>query len=255
MKEAPKKRLNRISIKTLHISRLIPNLITITSICFGLTSIRFALDGKWEVAVSLIIIAGLLDVVDGRVARMLNVSSKFGAQLDSLADFINFGVAPALVMYFALFNQIELRGAGWGLVLFYIICTCLRLARFNTVLEDENKPAWVDHYFVGVPAPAGAFLIVMPLMFDIKFGIFDTISIIPFYIYTVFIALLLISRIPTFSTKKMTIKKEYVVFVLIAFALIVVSLITEPWIFLPIIGLVYLGLIPFSYRSHKKKWR
>ncbi len=234
------------------ISRLFPNMITIMAICFGLTSIRYALKGNWDIATAFIIISGFLDVVDGRLARFLKATSDFGAQLDSLADFVNFGVAPAVILYLWGLNQISIKGLGWGLVLFYTICSAIRLARFNSELANPNKPAWKDGFFTGVPAPAGAYLAMIPIMLSFNFNVLEYVHPIIIGIYLALIGLLMASRLPTFATKKLVIKKEHISFVLVLAGLLIGAILIEPWIALPLFGLVYLFSFPFSIALHSR---
>lgn len=242
---------NKKAPRYLSLAKLFPNIITITAICFGLSSIRYALDQKWEIAVILIIIAGVLDLADGRLARFLNATSNFGAYLDSLADFINFGVAPAIVIYLWKLGGIVTKGIGWALVLFFAVCMAIRLARFNSDLDDD-KEGWSEMFFKGVPAPIGAYLALMPMMVSFRFEI-DFSQYLPFLsIYIVIIALLLVSTVPTFSTKKIVISREYLSLFFSVFALILTVLIIEPWLVLPILGVVYLIIIPFSYLKFNK---
>ena len=237
-------------IRELPISRLFPNIVTVMAICFGLTAIRYALNQQWEIATTFIIISGFLDVIDGRLARFLKATSNFGAQLDSLADFVNFGVAPAMIMYLWCLNKIEVKGLGWAFVLFYSICTAIRLARFNSDLEEPNRPAWKEGFFIGVPSPVGGYLILIPLMLSFNFiEIFPPIFI---GIYMAIIGILMTSRIPTFATKKLIIKKEYISFVLVFAGLFIGTIIIAPWIALPIFALSYLCSIPFSIIAYRK---
>jgi CDP-diacylglycerol--serine O-phosphatidyltransferase len=155
-------------VKDLPLTRLLPNMLTLFSLCSGLTAMRFALQDRWEGALLGIVIAGIFDMLDGRVARMLNIASKFGAELDSLSDAISFGVAPGFVMY--LWVMKENPALGWIAVLSYAVCTALRLARFNTMLEDHSVPTWAKSYFTGIPAPGGAGLAILPLAIWLEFG-------------------------------------------------------------------------------------
>jgi CDP-diacylglycerol--serine O-phosphatidyltransferase len=234
------------------LSKLFPNIITLTSICCGLSSIRFALNNQWEVAVSLIIIAGFLDLVDGRVARFLKATSSFGAYLDSLADFINFGVAPGLVIYLWNMSNDSDTGLGWACVLLFAVCMSIRLARFNNEPIDEKKDAWKTIFFQGIPAPAGAYLLLMPMMLHFSLNIeIDNINYI-LSAYSIFLALMLASTIPTFSTKKIVITRDYVplFFVIVGFTVAIV--IIQPWIALPIFGSIYLLSIPVSIIKYRK---
>jgi len=236
----------------LPISRLFPNVITIMAICFGLTSIRYALNQQWEIAAAFIIIAGFLDVVDGRLARFLKATSNFGAQLDSLADFVNFGVSPAIILYLWELHKVQIKGLGWALALFYAICSAIRLARFNSDLAEPDRPAWREGFFTGVPAPMGAYLAILPIMLSFETNILNYIHPIAIGIYLVIIGLLMASRLPTFTTKKIIIHKEYISFVLVLAGLLIGVLIMEPWISLSILGVIYLFTFPFSYKAFRK---
>ena len=151
-----------------HMNRLIPNAITVGALCAGLSGVRFAIDARWEMAVAAIVVAAILDGLDGRMARLLNGTSKFGAELDSLADFVSFGAAPALIVYLWVLNG--WGGVGWVIALGFAVCCALRLARFNTALADPNPPRWAGHFFTGVPAPAGAGLALLPMMLHFEVG-------------------------------------------------------------------------------------
>lgn len=234
------------------ITRLFPNMTTLISLCFGMTSIRLALDHKWESAIIFLIIAAFLDGMDGRLARLFKVSSNFGAQLDSLADCVNFGVAPALVLYLWSLHNIPIKGVGWGVALLYSICCAIRLARFNTSLEEEGRPAWADKFFVGVPAPVGACLALIPMMINFQY---ESLNFNPFFvaIYLVVIAILMASRVPTFSAKKISIPREFMSLILVIASLLIAGVIIQPWVLLPIIGCAYVCSIPFSIIAFSRK--
>jgi CDP-diacylglycerol--serine O-phosphatidyltransferase len=238
---------------------LLPNLITLLALCSGVTAIRLAFEGRFEIAVGAIILAVCLDAIDGRLARMLKGTSKFGAELDSLADFVNFGVTPALVVYFWSLNSA--KPMGWVVCLMLSIACALRLARFNVMLEDPNKPAYANQFFTGIPAPAGAGLALTPLYFGFLDGNIDghrlTAWIAP---WIVGIALLMVSRVPTFSGKTFTrVPRELVLPILAGGALAVVCLITYPWQTLLVVAGLYIAMIPVSIfryfqlkRAHEK---
>src|SRR6266550_7868893 len=176
---------------------LVPNLITLLALCAGLTAIRLAVEDKLEWAVAAIVFAALLDGIDGRIARMLKGTSRFGAELDSLADFVNFGVAPALMVY--LWDLHELKSAGWIAAMVFAICTGLRLARFNVMIDDPNKPAWAAKFFMGMPAPAGAITVLLPIyVYFLGMPRLPGTAIFTF-VYTSAIAVLMVSRLPVFS--------------------------------------------------------
>ena len=181
------------------VNRMVPNVLTVLALCAGMTAIRFAMSGNFQAAVYAIMIAGVLDGLDGRIARLLKATSHFGAELDSLSDFISFGVAPATVLY--LWTMQQLHGAGWAIVLFFAVCCALRLARFNTQLGVE-PPAYASQYFTGVPAPAGAMLVIMPMFAAFEWG--DWIVRSPYLVgvWMTGIALLMVSTIPTVSVKQ-----------------------------------------------------
>jgi CDP-diacylglycerol---serine O-phosphatidyltransferase len=235
---------------------LVPNLITLLALCAGLTAIRLALEDKLEWAVAAIVFAALLDGIDGRVARMLKGTSRFGAELDSLADFVNFGVAPALMLYF--WGLRELGNLGWIAGLVFAISTGLRLARFNVMVEDPNKPAWAAKFFMGVPAPAGAITVLLPI-----YVYFLGVPRLPgtaslTFVYTFAIAMLMVSRLPVFSGKRVgkRIAPEMVLPVFVMVVLFFALLISYPWVVLTIGTVCYLASLPFgylSYRRHERK--
>jgi CDP-diacylglycerol--serine O-phosphatidyltransferase len=242
----------RRGLRGFSINRLIPNVITLAALCSGLTAIRFALQGQYRLAVIAIIVAAIFDALDGRVARQLGVSSQFGAELDSLSDFLCFGVAPALVLYLASLKD---GGAlGWVVTLMFPICSALRLARFNTaLLADTPPPAWTSSYFTGVPAPAGALLALIPLVLS-----FEAEAVWPRHPLVVGAALLLVgglmvSRIPTFSFKKGRIPRHLVLPSLLVAALTMGMIASSPWIGLSLLGLIYLALIPYSWLAYRRQ--
>jgi CDP-diacylglycerol---serine O-phosphatidyltransferase len=239
------KRFNRIPIRF-----LLPNLITLLALCSGVTAIRLGIEQRYELAVGAIILATILDAVDGRLARYLKGTSRFGAELDSLADFVNFGVAPGILLYFWSLNS--LRTVGWVVVLMLSIGCALRLARFNVALEDPNPKPWAANFFSGIPAPAGAFLALAPMYLGFL-GAFDDGHLYAKFIalYIFLIAILLISRVPTFSGKNLAagVGREYVLPLLAAAALGFVCLIAFPWETLLLLTAIYFLLLPFSMRS------
>lgn len=230
--------------KGLSISKLIPNMITVSATCAGLTGVRFALDGKWEFAVVAIIVAAVLDALDGRMARLLKSASDFGAELDSLSDFVAFGVSPALILYFWTLNS--LGGIGWAVALFLAICCGLRLARFNTNIG--KLPPYAYNYFTGVPAPAAAGLALLPLMATFAFGLELLREPILVAVWSTIVALLMVSRLPTFSFKKVKIPVAAIVPILVVAGLLVAGLAGAPWRTLTLIGLAY--IISFGYSAY-----
>jgi CDP-diacylglycerol---serine O-phosphatidyltransferase len=221
-------------------------------LCSGLTAIRFALRDEMRLAVIAIIVAAIFDALDGRVARRLGVTSRFGAELDSLSDFLCFGVAPAIVLYLASLSDVG--SLGWMVTLMFPICSALRLARFNTALvADSPPPAWTGSYFTGVPAPAGALLALMPLM--VSFEIEAAWPRHALVVGAVLIAVggLMVSSLPTYSFKKGRIPRHLVLPALLGAALVMGMLASSPWIALSLIGLVYVALIPFSWTAYRRQ--
>src|SRR5262245_33150338 len=190
----------RRRFKAIPVRTLLPNLITLLALCAGLTAIRLAVEDKLELALAAIVFAALLDGIDGRIARMLKGTSRFGAELDSLADFVNFGVAPALILYF--WGLHDLRSAGWIAALVFAICAGLRLARFNVMIDDPNKPVWAGNFFTGIPAPAGAITVLLPIYLSFLGVPVSLITIWLTFFYTLAIAFLMVSRLPVFSGKR-----------------------------------------------------
>jgi CDP-diacylglycerol---serine O-phosphatidyltransferase len=234
------------------IRMLVPNFFTLLSLCAGITSIRMAIESKYAIALLFIVLAALLDGIDGRVARALKAQSRFGAELDSLADFVNFGVAPAIVVY--LWGLGGLRDFGWIAVLVFACCMGLRLARFNSML-DVDKPKWQSNYFTGMPAPAGAITVLLPLYLQ-GLEIVD-VKAFPQLIalYTLGLAFLLVSTIPTFSGKLLgdRIPREMVLPIFGVLALGVGLLWTYPYATMSAAVLIYLAIVPLSYRRFQQK--
>ena len=246
----------RRRFKAIPVRTLVPNLITLLALCAGLTAIRMAIEGKLEWALAAIVFAALLDGIDGRIARMLKGTSRFGAELDSLADFVNFGVAPGLILYF--WGLHDLGHAGWIAALVFAICCGLRLARFNVMIDDPNKPAWAGNFFTGVPAPAGAITVLLPIYL---FFLGMPKSVIVAWItlaYTVTIAFLMVSRLPVFSGKQFgtRVPPEKVLPIFIFVVLFIALLIAYPWPVLTLGTLAYLASLPFglwSYRDYERR--
>src|SRR5262252_9640686 len=248
--EGRRPRFRLIPVRT-----LLPNLITLLALCAGLTAIRLAVEDKLEWAVAAIVFAALLDGIDGRVARMLKGTSRFGAELDSLADFVNFGVAPALMLY--VWGLHELGNAGWIAAMVFAISTGLRLARFNVMADDPNKPAWAANFFVGVPAPAGAIIVLLPI-YVYFLGMPRVVFVAPVaLVYTLTIAFLMVSRLPVFSGKRVgkRVAPEMVLPVFVAVVMFFALLISYPWIVLTIGTIAYLGSLPFGYLSYLEHQR
>jgi CDP-diacylglycerol--serine O-phosphatidyltransferase len=234
------------------INRLIPNVLTLAALCSGLTAIRFALQGEMKLAVIAIIVAAIFDALDGRVARRLGVTSQFGAELDSLSDFLCFGVSPALVLYLASLK--DAGAIGWVVTLMFPMCSALRLARFNTaLLSDTPPPAWTGSYFTGVPAPAGALLALVPLTMSFEIEASWPRHALVVGLVMVLVGGMMVSRIPTFSFKKGRIPRHLVLPSLLLAALVMGVLASSPWIGLSLLGMVYLSLIPFSLLAHRRQ--
>jgi len=248
--EGRRPRFRLIPVRT-----LLPNLITLLALCAGLTAIRLAVEDKLEWAVAAIVFAALLDGIDGRIARMLKGTSRFGAELDSLADFVNFGVAPALMLYF--WGLHELGNAGWIAAMVFAISTGLRLAPFNVMADDPNKPAWAANFFVGVPAPAGAITVLLPI-YVYFLGMPRVVFVAPVaLVYTLTIAFLMVSRLPVFSGKRVgkRVAPEMVLPVFVAVVLFFALLISYPWVVLTIGTVCFLASLPLGYLSYRKHER
>lgn len=232
---------------------MIPNMITVLAICAGLSGIRLAFENRIELAVAMVLLAAFLDGIDGRVARLLKATSNFGGQMDSLADIINFGVAPALVLYVFILDQA--RSIGWIAALVYAIACGLRLARFNVMAERQSKAAWQSEYFVGVPAPAGAMLVLLPVYLGLL-GLAPerTMALIASG-YTVLIAFLLVSRLPVWSGKSESrVRRDLVLPVILVVVFYVATLMTYTWETMAVTALGYLITLPFGARSWQRKY-
>nr|WP_225248302.1 phosphatidylcholine/phosphatidylserine synthase [Mesorhizobium sp. J8] len=232
---------------------VLPNLVTVLAICAGLSGIRFAFENRFEIAVVMVLLAAFLDGIDGRLARMLKATSKFGAQMDSLADIVNFGVAPALVLYAFLLDRAG--SPGWIAALLFTIACGMRLARFNVLADDTDQPAWQSEYFVGVPAPAGAVLVMLPLyLYFLRLGLEPT-RLAAFIAtgFTVLIAFLLVSRLPVYSGKSVKVPGDRVLPVILGVVLYILLLMTYPWYTLTASVAGYLLFLPFSVRAYSKR--
>ena len=228
---------------------ILPSLLTIIGVCLGISSIKFSLDQNYSLAVIFLVFASLLDALDGRIARLIKGTSEFGKELDSLTDFVSFGIAPAFILYFwELKNYGKI---GWAITLIFSVCCVLRLARFNlTKISDDEE--WKRNYFEGIPSPAGAILILLPLIYELS-EIKLNLDIKKFTPYSVVIvAVLLISNIPTFSLKKIKISSQLTIFLLFGIVTIFVSLIFFTFQALLLLGLLYLISIPVSFFLYKK---
>lgn len=244
-------RMRRNRLRDHSINRLIPNMLTLFALCAGLTSIRFALDARWEHAVLAILFAAIFDALDGRIARLLDSSSKFGAELDSLSDFVSFGVGPSVVLF--LWTMHDVKGFGWALTLLFSAGMALRLARFNTKLDNADLPAWHSRFFTGVPAPAAAGLVMLPLIAWLEFPGIDLLRS-PIVVGPVMLAVagLAVSRIPTFSFKRLKISQPLVLPTMVVAAVFTALAVAEPWATLLLILVAYLGSIPLAMSTHRR---
>lgn len=242
-------------IREIPMRMVLPNLVTVLAICAGLSGIRFAFENRFEPAVVMVLLAAFLDGIDGRLARMLKATSKFGAQMDSLADIVNFGVAPALVLYAFLLDRAG--SPGWIAALLFTIACGMRLARFNVLAEDNDQPAWQTEYFVGVPAPAGAVLVMLPLyLYFLRLGLEPTrTAAFVATGFTVLIAFLLVSRLPVYSGKSVKVPGDKVLPVILAVVLYILLLMAYPWYTLTASVGAYLLFLPFSVRAYSKRAR
>ena len=240
-------------IREIPMRMVLPNLVTVLAICAGLSGIRFGFEDRFEPAVVMVLLAAFLDGIDGRLARMLKATSKFGAQMDSLADIVNFGVAPALVLYAFLLDRAG--SPGWIAALLFAIACGLRLARFNVLDEETDRPIWQTEYFVGVPAPAGAVLVMLPLYLSfLRVGI-EPSRPVAFIAtgFTVLVAFLLVSRLPVYSGKSLKVPGDKVLPIILAVVLYVLLLMTYPWYTLTASVAGYLLFLPFSVRAYTKR--
>jgi CDP-diacylglycerol--serine O-phosphatidyltransferase len=248
--EKPKNNFKIVSDKKARM--LLPNALTLINVCIGLSSIKFALDAKFELSIIAIIFAAIFDTLDGRVARLLKGTSLVGKELDSLADLISFGVAPAFIMYFWSLNN--LGKFGWLLTMIYVVCVALRLARFN--VSSNLEPSWKDNYFEGVPSPAGGILILMPLIFSLsEINLININYDIVVPVLMILISFLLISKIPTFAFKKITIPRRMTIFALFGIVLLFGLLLIYTFKVLIICGLIYICLIPIGYLNYQKIYK
>ena len=228
---------------------LLPNALTILGVCLGLSSIKFALDYNYEMAVITIGLAAILDTLDGRVARLVKATSKVGKELDSLTDVISFGVAPAFIMYFWSLNN--LGKIGWLICLIYVVCVALRLARFN--VNSNEEPSWKDNFFQGVPSPSGGILVLMPLIYSLsELELFNVNYELSVPILFISISFLLISKFPTYSLKKIIVPRSMTIFLLFGIVLFFGLLLIYPFKVMIITGTIYLCIIPLSFIHYQK---
>ena len=245
--------MNKKKFKIVSVSKtryILPSVLTLVGVCLGISSIKFAMDGNFIFAVLFLIVAAILDGLDGRVARLIKGTSNFGKELDSLTDFVSFGIAPAFIIYFWELNK--LGKIGWLIVLFYAVCCVLRLARFN-LTKFEDKEEWKNNFFQGIPSPAGGCLILLPLIFELSnFSNLMSLKVITPYLIII-VSLLLISKLPTYSFKKISIKRNMTIFLLLGVGLFFVSIIQFTFETLSLGLFIYLLLIPIGILNYNKK--
>ncbi len=236
-------------------NRLIPNIMTMLGLCAGLTGIRFALDQHWHAALGCILIAAVIDGLDGRLARLLNATSRFGAEFDSLSDFLCFGVAPAFVLY--LWSLETLGALGFLPCMMYAVCIALRLARFNAALDSAPAPAYAYNFFTGVPAPLAALLVLIPMFAGLETAKLHLDGLTQVFrlpvlpgIMLVFVALLAVSTLPIWSFKNFKVPSKMVLPLLLGAGILLMALVSEPWATLAVLGIAYLCMLPFSVRSY-----
>jgi CDP-diacylglycerol--serine O-phosphatidyltransferase len=246
--------LRRRRFRPIPVRMLVPNIITLLALCAGLTAIKLAIEGRIELALGAIVFAAVLDGVDGRVARLIKGQSRFGAELDSLADFVNFGVVPGLILYFWKLN--ELANVGWIAAMVFAISSALRLARFNVAIDDPNKPPYAENFFTGVPAPAAALCVLLPIYLALLGA--PVLPAVVITLYVLAIAFLMVSRLPVFSGKKLGVRvpREMVLPVIVLVILVTALLISYPWHVLSAGTILFLGSLPIgwmNYREHARR--
>ena len=242
---------NKFKVVSVGKSRyILPSILTLIGVCLGISSIKFAMDGNFTFAVLFLVVAAILDGLDGRVARLIKGTSDFGKELDSLTDFVSFGIAPSFIIYFWELNKFG--KIGWLIVLLYSVCCVLRLARFN-LTKFERKDEWKNNFFEGVPSPAGGCLILFPLIFELSSfsNLIDLKIITPYFM--ILVSILLISKVPTFSFKRISVKRNMTVFLLLGVGLFFVSIIQFTFETLTICSMIYLFLIPVSFFNYRQK--
>ena len=253
-----KKNIAGNKINAMPLYKLLPSVITLVALCAGLTAVKCGLEGKWENSIILLVIAAFLDGMDGRVARYLKVTSDFGAELDSFADFCNFGISPSLVLYMWAATDVEVKKIGWGVVLVCVICCAVRLARFNINHRKKNFVESGGGFFTGVPAPIGGILLVLPIIISFEFKQYLSLLQMPWMlgIYMIVIAVAMASRIPTFAIKKISVSHDNIALFFAFMGFIIASLLIKPWLTIVVLSLVYVASIPFSiFLSYRQKSR
>lgn len=250
--DEPKRRRLR-QLRAVPVRLVLPSMVTLLALCVGLTSIRMSIEERFDFAIAAIAIAALLDGIDGRVARFLKSTSRFGAELDSLTDFVNFGVAPVILLF--VWTLDDVGSVGWIAGLIFAICAALRLARFNVSLLGPKKPEWQSGYFVGVPAPAGAMIVLLPVYLEFVGAPHGFLTAPLVIIYTLIVALLLVSRFPTWSGKPVgdRIPRDLVLPLFVLVVLVVALLLSFPWETMTVLTIAYLAALPFSWRSFQRQ--
>jgi CDP-diacylglycerol--serine O-phosphatidyltransferase len=245
----------RAPLPQVPVRQVLPNLVTLLALCAGLTSIRMSVEHNYQFAVALIAVAGALDGIDGRMARFLKSTSHFGAELDSITDFLNFGVAPAILLY--VWTLGELHSVGWMAALIFAICGALRLARFNVALHAPDTPDWQANFFVGVPAPAGAMVVMLPIYLEFVALPHGFLTAPAVFVFTIAIGLLMVSKLPTWSGKLIgrRIARDLVLPLFVAGVVIVAFLASFPWETITVLTLCYLVSLPLSWRSYQRYLR
>lgn len=243
-------RIARRRLRRDQINRLLPNALTMLGLCAGLTAIRFGLEERWAVGIALIAGAALLDTLDGRIARLMGGPTEFGGQLDSLVDAISFGVAPVMLVF--MWSLEKAGGLGWAIAVLFTVCCVLRLARFNVAAHDPDIPAWAGSYFSGVPAPAGAGLVLLPLILGVELNWAFAQSPWLTIVWTLLTATLMISRLPTYSFKRIRVSHRFFTAAMAGIAVLAVAMFTEPMITLAGAIIAYATTIPFAMKSFKK---
>jgi CDP-diacylglycerol--serine O-phosphatidyltransferase len=243
--------LRRRRFRRIPVRILVPNVVTLLALCAGLTAIRLAFENRYGLALAAIVFAAILDAIDGRLARFLKGTSRFGAELDSLSDFVNFGVAPALILYF--WGLHDLKSAGWIAAMVFAICAGLRLARFNVMLDDPDQPAWAANFFVGMPAPAGAITVLLPIYASFLGLPRSAVLTWLMLVYTLGVGALMVSRLPVYSGKRVgtRVMPEMVGPLIVVVVLFFALLIAYPWVMLTAGTLAYLASMPFGYLSYR----
>ncbi len=247
-----KTNIDNFSSESIPLISLIPNIVTLTSLCIALTSIKFAFNQDFTKATFFLLFAGFMDGLDGRLARYLNSESEFGAQLDSLVDFVNFGIVPGIIIYFWININYDIKFFDWALVLFFAISAAVRLARFNVdnSIKENGNNLQNKYFFKGIPAPVGAALSMLPLVLEFEFG--HGFYSNPYIImgYVAIISFMMASTIATFSIKKIPIRNEFYYLTIVILSIIVIGLLLETWLSLAIIGVIYCISIPIAIATH-----